>query len=139
MEKRYRRRVTKHCSIRENCSSFASEKKKREPRASDFQPKTTLFWVVLLFFFLKFKNPKTTSFWASNNQNDAILCIWILSLKQPSYLDCTLKPSKKPIKYTFKVGLKKKEEEEEDSKRFFYFYFLLFFFSVFLLLLQKKF
>ena len=39
-------------SIGENCSSFASGKKKREPMAPNFQSKTTSFWVVLLFFFL---------------------------------------------------------------------------------------
>ena len=62
MEKRCRRRVAKCCGIGENCSSFTSGNKKREPRAPDFQPRTTSFWVGLLFL-KKSKHLKTTSFW----------------------------------------------------------------------------
>ena len=55
-------------------------------------PKRRRFGVFIFFFFLK--TPKTTSFWASSNQNGVVLCIWTLSLKKTlSYSDCTLKSS----------------------------------------------
>ena len=123
------------------------------------QPKTTSFWVGLIFFFkiktpqndvvlrcfifLKsehpkrrrfevfyffiFKNdkPKTTSFWASSNQNDAVLgCLSLQPYKTPLFLGFHPKTQKKAFKNTLKSGLKR--EEEEDSKRYFFFHFSYF-------------
>ena len=107
-------------------------------------PKQRRFGLVLIF--LKIKTPqndiifsfwgallkkndtsKTTSFWASSNQNDAVLCVSTLSpINPPSFSNYTLKPSKKPFKNTLKAGLKRKEEEEEeeDLERYFFSFFL---------------
>ena len=135
-----------------NCVVGSSRKKKTT------QPKTTLFWVGLIFFlnqntpkrrrfgvtnflksehpkrrrfevfyFLFFKNdkPKTASFWASSNQNDAVLgCLSLKPYKTPLFLGFHPKTLKKAFKNTLKSGLKR--EEEEDSKRFFFFHFSYF-------------
>ena len=76
-----------------------------------------------VFYFFIFKNdkPKTASFWASSNQNDAVLgCLSLKPYKTPSFSDFI----PKPFKNTLKPGLKR--EEEEDSKRFFFFHFSYF-------------
>ena len=54
--------MAKRCGVGENRSSFAPGKKKREPRAPDFQPKMTSFWVGLLSL-KKSEHPKMASFW----------------------------------------------------------------------------
>ena len=69
----------------------SGKKKKMEPRAPETNPKRRRFGLVLFFFkiktpqndvvlgclifFLKNDTSKTTSFWASSNQNDAVLCV----------------------------------------------------------------
>ena len=84
-----------------------------------------------VFYFFKIKTPKTTLFWASSNQNDAVLgCLSLKPYKTPLFLGFHPKTLKKAFKNTLKSGLKR--EEEEDSKRFF-------FFSFFIFLLGKKF
>ena len=115
------------------------------------QPKTTSFWgycfflnqntqndVVLRCFIFIFKNdkPKTASFWASSNQNDAVLgCLSLQPYKTLLFFGFHPKTLKKAFKNTLKSGLKM--EEEEDSKRYFFFIFPIFVVKKILIKVEK--
>ena len=144
---------------------LASGKKKMEPRAHEtnpkrhrfgwsyfffksIHPKTTSFWGS--FFFLNPNTPKqrhfgvldflffikTTSFWASSNQNDAILCVLTLSpIKTPLLLGLHPKTLKKALQKHSQIWIE--EGRRRRLKKVFFFIFPIFVVKKILIKVEK--